>query len=218
MPFTTDQFFALFAAYNQAIGPAPIVAYVLAALALAAMLSGRAAGYRVALGILGLLWLWNGAAYHLVFFTRINGAAYGFAVLFVVQGGLFLWLAARAASGRAIRRRVLQVATGSSLVAYGAILYGILGRLSGHAWPAIPLFGVAPCPTVIFTFGLLMLAPRRVASWLLIVPLVWAAIGSSAAILLSVPEDLGLLVSGLIVAGWLIVRATQRGSRDKQAA
>ena len=60
------------------------------------------------------------------------------------------------------------------------------------------MFGVAPCPTAIFTFGLLMLSARPLPIWLLCIPLAWAGIGSTAAVLLGVREDLGLLVSGIL--------------------
>ena len=35
--------------------------------------------------------------------------------------------------------------------------------------------------------------------WLLIIPVLWSVIGASAAILLSVPQDFGLIAAGLIV-------------------
>ena len=62
----------------------------------------------------------------------------------------------------------------------------------------IPAFGV-PCPTTIFTAGLLMLAAPR--SWLLsVVPVIWSLIGGSAASLLGVPADYALPVAGIALA------------------
>ncbi len=37
--------------------------------------------------------------------------------------------------------------------------------------------------------------------WLLIIPAVWSVIGGSAAVLLSVPQDYGLIAAGLIALG-----------------
>jgi len=59
----------------------------------------------------------------------------------------------------------------------------------------VPAFGVAPCPTTIFTIGILLTGSWRVVRWLLILPGLWAAVGGSAAILLGVPQDFGLLAS-----------------------
>ena len=65
------------------------------------------------------------------------------------------------------------------------------------------MFGVAPCPTTICTFGLLLLAAGPVPLWLIAIPVIWAGIGSTAAILLAVREDLGLLVWCVLAAGLL---------------
>jgi hypothetical protein len=42
------------------------------------------------------------------------------------------------------------------------VVYPLLGIRFGHSYPRAPLFGVAPCPTTIFTFGLLLWATRSV--------------------------------------------------------
>lgn len=51
-------------------------------------------------------------------------------------------------------------------------------------------------PLLIFTFGLLVWASCA-RWWLWIVPLLWSAIGGSAAIFLSVPQDWALPVSAI---------------------
>jgi len=71
------------------------------------------------------------------------------------------------------------------------------------------MFGVTPCPVAIFTFGLFLLTVRPVPRWLLVIPFVWSLIGGSAAILLQVPQDWLLLVSGWITVPLTIVRDRQ---------
>ena len=73
---------------------------------------------------------------------------------------------------------------------------GSTGLLAGELYPAMPLFGVTPCPLLIFTVGLRVWASCA-RWWLWIVPLLWSAIGGSAAILLSVPQDWALPVSAI---------------------
>jgi len=198
LPFTVERFFSVFADYNAAIWPAQIVAYVLLALALWAVFTERPRAGRFAGAILGVFWLWNGLAYHLTYFAPINPAAFAFAALFVVQGLLFL---AHAAIGG---RLALSFGTdwrriaGLVLIVYAALVYELLGFLSGHGWPRAPLFGVAPCPTAIFTFGLLLLTARPIPIWLVAIPVIWTGIGATAAILLDIYEDLGLLASGVL--------------------
>jgi hypothetical protein len=137
-----------------------------------------------------------------------------FAAGFVAHGALLI---AAAATERGVprgapaprRQRVL----GFGLIAYAAVLYPLLGRLAGHAWPATPSFGVTPCPLTIVTIGLFLLLPGRVHPVLLIVPLAWAAIGGSAAVLLAVPQDWALPAAGL-AGGVVLLRHKLSGRQD----
>ncbi|MBI4183554.1 MAG: hypothetical protein HY521_06125 [Proteobacteria bacterium] len=198
LPFTADEFFSVFAAYNTATWPAPVAAYALGVLAVGLALHPFPPGGRAVSAILGLFWLWMGLVYHVGFFARINPAAYAFGGAFVAEGVLFLVVGT--VRGRlAFRSRGDGYRfVGLALIAYAGVLYPLLGALAGHAYPRAPLFGVAPCPTTIFTFGTLLLAEGGVPRALLLVPTLWSLIGGSAAILLAVPEDLGLWVVGLL--------------------
>ncbi|MGE3701698.1 MAG: DUF6064 family protein [Hyphomicrobiaceae bacterium] len=87
LPFTIDQFFGVFAAYNISIWPAQVGAYGVAALALWGIAARHSSGSRVAASVLAIFWLWNGIAYyHLFFFSAINPAAYLFGAAFILQG------------------------------------------------------------------------------------------------------------------------------------
>jgi hypothetical protein len=200
LPFTVDEFFSVFAAYNNAIWPAQLLAYVLAAVALWTICTAHPWAGRVVATSLGALWVWNGLAYHLAFFAPINPAAYGFAALFVLQGLLFFGYGTVAGRLRFAGQIDWRGAFGIVLIAYAVVIYAALGYVLGHAWPNAPVFGVAPCPTTIFTFGVLMFAAGSLPVWLVVIPVVWAGVGGTAAVLLNVPEDLGLLVSGLLGA------------------
>jgi hypothetical protein len=202
LPFTREQFFAVFADYNRAIWPVQGLAYLLA-LALVVLLRRRpkAAG-RAAPALLALMWAWTGIAYHALFFAAINPAALAFAALFVLQALLFVQVALRGGLHFAPRRGV-RAAWGWALVAYASAVYPLLGMSTGHAWPALPMFGVTPCPVTLFTFGVLLLAQPPLPRRLLVIPLLWALVGGSAAFLLGVPQDWPLLIGGLLVVPWL---------------
>jgi len=215
LPFTTDQFFAVFASYNAAIWPAQVGAYLVGAAALPfALRGGRLAG-RVVPAALAAMWLWTGAAYHLLHFAAINPAARLFGGAFLLQGLLLL---AAAASGRPLAfepmRGGWRRGFGLFLVAYAAVLYPLLGRLAGHPWPEVPSFGVTPCPVTIFTFGVLLLARGRVSAWLLAVPALWAVVGGSAAVLLAVPQDWMLLAGGIAATTILLRGGPRRREPD----
>jgi hypothetical protein len=208
LPFTTEEFLSVFERYNRAIGPAPLLAYALAAFALAlAWRGGRPAG-RAVLAVLAAFWAMNGAGYHLAFFRSVNPAATAFGALFLAQAALY---AAAAAKSDPVELRVAATPRhvfALVLAAYAAVAYPLLGAALGHPYPRAPLLGVAPCPTTIFTFGILLLFEGTVPVALYAIPFLWSLLGVSAAAQLGIREDWGLAVAG--VAGTAILVARRR--------
>lgn len=180
LPFSREQFLALFAVYNEAIWPVQILAYALAMMALPAMAWGG--GKAVAAGWLGLaaMWVWTGIAYHWLYFAPVNGAARLFAAMFVGEGLMIALLAGRLGP---IRLHAAKDAVGFLLILYSLFLYPLVGLASGRELRSLPWFGVAPCPLVLFTLGLLLLCARG-ARALLPIPLAWSLVGGTAAFLL----------------------------------
>ncbi|CAD7045945.1 hypothetical protein RHAB21_03614 [Pseudorhizobium halotolerans] len=217
LPFARDQFLAVFAAYNQSIWPAQLFALALGvAIIYAVVRQTKSAGVLVSLG-LGAMWLWTGLFYHLAFFSSINGAAYVFGAGFLLQGLLFL----RAAARRDLEygdAPPLRTYVGYFLAGYAVVLYPLIGFFLGHDVFALPAFGVTPCPVTIFTFGVLLLATRRVPVALLVVPLLWSLIGGSAAFLLDIPQDWMLLVSGVASLALLTMLDRDRRPLPRQTS
>jgi hypothetical protein len=77
------------------------------------------------------------------------------------------------------------------------------------------MFGVAPCPTTIFTFGLLLWANKPVPVYILVIPLIWSIIGTMAAVSLQVPQDYGLGIAGIV--GTVLVIMRNRDLRSDRA-
>jgi len=198
LPFTSEQFFSVFKLYNQAIWPGQIVAYLLGLSILAVMIKNPRWSGRFVIGALALFWIWMGAVYHIIFFSMINPAAWVFGILFIVQGiilaifGIILNRLEFGFTGR------LNVIVGALLIFFSMLFYPLLGHAFGHIYPASPMFGVAPCPATIFTFGVFLFARTIIPCYLFILPLLWSLIGMSAAINLHVPQDYGLVVAGII--------------------
>jgi hypothetical protein len=80
-----------------------------------------------------------------------------------------------------------------------------LGYFLEHVYPQSPTFGL-PCPTTIFTFGLLLLTDKNVPIAVLMIPFVWSLIGFTAAFSFGIWEDTGLLVAGLVGTALLVIR------------
>lgn len=196
--FSRGQFVAVFVGYNESIWPVQIVAYSLGFFAITLLFRPGAATDRLVSAILALFWVWTGIVYHWLFFSEINTAAYLFGALFLAQGVCLAIVGVLQGLLRFGFRRSMRQWIGIAFLSYAAVAYPMIGILSGHAYVELPMFGVTPCPVTIFTFGMLLLATKPIPRLVLAVPFVWSLIGGSAAVLLSVPQDWLLLVSGLI--------------------
>lgn len=197
LPFTAEQFFDLFRQYNEAVWPAQIVLNLLALAAVGLWIWWRPNSGRLISAILGLLWAWTGIAYHLIYFTAINKAAFAFGMVFLAGSGAFLWAGVIKGQLAFTSANVIHRILGSVLVVYALLLYPALSGLFGHGYPAMPTFGV-PCPTTIFTIGMLYLLSAPFPRYVLAAPVMWSAVGSQAAFLLGAYQDFGLLVAGII--------------------
>lgn len=197
LPFTNQEFFDLLQAYNTALWPAVVALWVVSALVVAQLGWLRRPHDRWISALLALHWAWSGIAYHLVFFTRINPAAWLFGALFLLQAALLLW--SGVIRGNVLFRpsRTRWTMIGYVLMVY-ALLYPAINVVEHASVARIPTFGL-PCPTTIFTAGLLVLAspaPRHLS----IVPIIWSVIGGSAAFLFGVSADYALPMAGAALA------------------
>jgi hypothetical protein len=194
LPFTIEQFLDVFAQYNNTIWPFQFILYFFAVGAIYSAIKPASFTRKTVLMVLGFLWLWMGVIYHIFFFSSINPAAYGFGTLFVIQGFLFIWLARKSNISFSVTGG-WRDSIGGLFIAYGLVFYPLLGIYMGHVYPSSPTFG-APCPTTIFTFGILLWS-KSIPLFLLIIPILWSLIGFTAAFTLGIYEDVGLLVSGI---------------------
>ncbi len=194
IPFTAQQFFEVIARYNQAVWPAPLLLHALALLAVMFVLLPHRWSGAIVSALLGALWAWTGVAYHLAFFTAINPLAYVFGTASLLAAGLFVLEGV-------VRRRLefrlvmgLRSAVGIGLVVFALLVYPLWSIRAGHAYPQLPTFGL-PCPTTLFTLGLLSLLVAPYPRSPIVVPVAWCLVGAQAAVLFDVPADLALLVA-----------------------
>jgi hypothetical protein len=152
---------------------------------------------QVVFSVLSFLWAWTGLVYHVGYFSSINPLAFVFGGLFVVQSIIFFYFGV-------IREKVIleprldrQTIVGLILIFYALIAYPAVGFAMGHIYPKSPTFGT-PCPTTIFTFGVLLFSVKRIPLYFLLIPLLWSLVGFSAAVSLGVVEDIGLIVFGVV--------------------
>jgi len=202
IPFTIEQFFQVFREYNLYVWPFQIALNLFAVLCIVLVFKRSVNAGKIILIALSFLWVWMGIVYHLIFFKHVNKTAYLFGALFIIQGVLFFLMAARKKIMFQFQRGAFGI-TAMSIIFFSLILYPAIGYLQHHIFPSAPTFGL-PCPTTIFTFGLLLLAVKQLPAYIMIIPLIWSLIGSTAAFKLGIYEDLGLLISACLATGMFI--------------
>lgn len=201
MPFSQDAFFDLFATYNETIWPLHIFAFIAGLICVLAILRPSKTSTMAICILLAAIWLINGVGYHLLHFYRINPAANLFGALFVFEALVIASVPLFAPNLQFSFRKDLKSFLAFTLIVFAVLLYPALSFLAGHFYPRMPVFGVAPCPTVIFTIGILLTGGDwRTVRLLMIAPIIWALVGGTAAFLLGVPQDFSLFAAALAYA------------------
>ena len=205
LPFTSSEFLEVFRRYNEATWPAAIVLPFLGLACAWLLQSERSSARRAALVILGSLWAWTAVAYHHVFFAPINPAAELFALLALAQAVMFLYASV---GGLNPPPRYVDAdrIVGGAIIAFALVLYPALGYLAGHRYPRMPTFGL-PCPTTIFTIGVLATLHEELSWKYAIIPLLWVVVGTSAAMQLGMVEDLSLPLAAVAM---IVLMASHR--------
>ena len=219
LPFTREAFLAMFGAYNQAVWPLQILAYALA-IGVVVLSIKPLLGWsdRLIAAILAAFWLWIGGVFFMGYQRVLDHSPLSTIAMigFLIQGVVLVWFGV-------VRRELTFKASadffgiiGGALIAYAGLVYPILSYLDGHVFPASPGFGLGtvPCPTTIFTFGLLLWTSSRVPKSVLVVPTLWAVLsGISAPVNYGIYEDVGLFIAGILGTGLLLWRDHQAGRR-----
>ncbi len=211
MPFTVEQFLEVFAAYNRAIFPMQLILVAAALVAIFLAIRRNKLSSKAVATILACLWLWMGFVYHLVFFLSINPAAIFFGI-FVIFQSLILFYAGVLKDELSFGFHSGWRGTiGGLFILFALIIYPMLGLVFGHVYPESPTFGL-PCPTTIFTFGLLLWTDKKVPWYVLLIPLLWSLIGFAAAFSLGILEDIALPIAGIIGTVILIWHEPKRNA------
>lgn len=96
---------------------------------------------------------------------------------------------------------------GAIFIVY-SLAYPLLALLSGHHVPRVPLFAV-PCPTTIFTVGLLLNAHDMPVS-VAVIPVLWSIVGGTAAFSVGVTPDFMLFAAAAALLARLVSPSAQR--------
>lgn len=204
MSLTLEQLLDTFEKYNLAIWPMQVLAYVLGVVALFFAIKRREYSSRIITGILSFLWLWTAIGFFLLYFGPVYSPAYGFGGLFIIQGVVFLASVLKPRVSFGFKGDVYSI-VGILFIAYAMVGYPVLGYFLGHRYPQSPPFGLTPCPVTVFTFGLLLLADKKVPKLFLAIPLLWA-VGGFMPVSVGILEDIGLIIAGMLGTAMILYR------------
>ncbi|NOS84810.1 MAG: hypothetical protein HOP31_06695 [Ignavibacteria bacterium] len=198
LPFTTEKFLQVFTNYNQTIWPLQILFILLAVICVVLIFRNSAYTNVIVPAILAFFWIWMGLVYHILFFSKINPAAYLFGGFFILESILIIYYSTIRKKIELVYNKDIFSYTGIALIIFAIAIYPLIGSFIGHIYPASPTFGL-PCPTTIFTFGILLFNKGKLPVGLIIIPVIWSLIGFTAALKLGIYEDTGLLITGIVI-------------------
>ena len=197
IPFTSTQFYGVFTAYNTGLWPVQVFLLGLGVIAIALLVvQDRDSNVGISAVLMGL-WAWQALAYHLAFFTAINPLACAFAALFLCGAAVFFW------QGVVWGKMNFRITSGWRMwAAWGLMIFAFATYpawtyLAGHRYPAFPTFGL-PCPTTLFTLGLLAFLVKPYPRSPFVVPVLCCFVGSQTVFVFDVQANLGLILAGVI--------------------
>ena len=202
---TLDELLQVFASYNGDIWPLQLVAYALGVVALIAGVRSTRYSSRVVSGVLAFFWLWTGLVFSTVYFPRATPLAWLYVLMFVPQGVIFVLSGIFRRDLSFAFKPGLYGAVGWLFVLYAMVGYPAIEYLLGRGFPHLLSFGLTPCPTTVFTVGMLLWTDRRVPKYVLVIPLL-TALSGVLPVYLGIVEDLGLLFSGLAATAMILYR------------
>lgn len=196
---TLERFLANTSRYNLDYYPTQFLMLGLGLIALLMVIFRTRHTDRLISAILSFFYGWIGIQFYMVYFREFMPVPIVFCLLFITQAIIFFLEGT-------LRNRInfqfkanLFGLVGAILILYAMVGYQALEYVLGRGYPEILSYGMFPCPTVIFSLGILLWTGKKFPSYILAIPMIHALSGFIPAFLIGIIEDIGLIVSGLIV-------------------
>jgi hypothetical protein len=207
-----EEFLIVLERYNSAIWPLQIFTFLLGILILFFSLKRKKYSNQIILAILSFFWFWNGIVFCPFYWAPIYKYAYLFGSFCFIQGFLFLIGIYKSNISIEFRSNLYSI-IGIIFIIYAMVGYQLLGYFLGHVYPKFFSFGLVPCPTTIFTFGIFLMTDKKFPKYYLIVPLIVTLVGFLA-VYKGIFEDIGLIIAGILGTILIIRRDAQVKGKD----
>jgi hypothetical protein len=194
-----------FERYNQAIWPMQVIAYLLGIAALVLAVAGTKYSSRAVAAILSFYYLWIGIIFCLIFWRPDYAFASFLGVVFTIQAILFFVAGVLKTDLSFGFEADVYSGTGILFAAYAMLGFPLVASLIGHGYPWSPPFGLVPCPTTMFVFGMLLLTNKKVPKYVLVIPAGWA-LSAFVPAFNGLLEDIGLIIGGLLATAMIVCR------------
>jgi hypothetical protein len=204
--FSARTYYRLFELYNRTIWPAQPLSLLLGLVILWRLHRRGAWQGAVVAVVLAAGWLWTAWAYLLEHYDTINWVARYFAIGFVVEAFLLIWVGAvrNRLSFQLYRDWISR--TGMGLFLFALVVHPLMAPLVGRDWKQAEIVGITPDPTVLATLGILLTMANRPPWGLMIAPLIWCALSGATLWTMGSPEAWVMPAAALGALGLAIHR------------
>lgn len=192
LPFTAEILESLVGRYMLAVWPLPVVAPVLALLAVGLTFRPSPYGGRAVAALLAAAWAGVGIDFQIKTAGTIDFLAPVYGAFFVAQAALLAWTGLLRDRMPAGPPRDAAGWLGIAACAVAIAGYPLLALAMGRSWPSLPVVGVSPDPTVMLTVGLLLAGNGRPPLHLMAIAGLWALVAGVQGWMLGTPERLAL--------------------------
>lgn len=196
--------------YNALIWPAPIFAYLIGIVTFGLVFMRFRHRYAVITSLLALFWIGEVVTFGILAKRILDPVTILIMGIFLAQAAILLAAGLRGRIHFGFSGR-LDAWVGVLFVAYALVGYPVVTALLGHPFPDGPAFGVAPCPVIMFTLGMLLLTDDHLPRHVIVIPGLLGILGLGSGLMFGAAEDLPLAIAGPLAA-YLIMRRTRPGS------
>ncbi len=179
----------LLAQYNIDIWPFSVFLFFLATVSATLTIYRPVGSDRIVAGILAGLWLWIGIVFHLGYYSAINCAAWGFGIIFILQGGLWFWRGVVLNQLEFVYPNGLLGAFVTSFFLFSLFFPLLASVYFANSKVVVPFFGVSPDWVLVFTLTIFLTVEKNTSLHLKVFPVFWCIVTSITAFLIGIAEN-----------------------------
>lgn len=176
MDISFNALMELLGRYNEAIFPLQILGFLLSFVAVYFAFKKTRTSDWIVIGILIFFYLWNALVFWLPAALDGNTSAYVLVAIFIFEAGYLLYAGIEKTLSFHYPHSAYGI-VGMILIAFGLVLYPLLGLMLGRVYPQWIFSPMFPCPMNIWVMGMLLMTDKPLPRCLVMVPFLWGILG-----------------------------------------